>query len=175
MKNITWKSWAVCGILLWILLVLGIFIYGRMSTSPERQTPSPPTSYSGSSVPDEPYVGKPIGKKPEEIINLFVVSLNLGELDQVVSLLEPNYLITESKDLKKDFYELVRLWEKGELQKYSVDIPSINYSPLPSKLSITLTNGTKKKYSFELVELINAESSPPAKVWYIQNIRMEPN
>lgn len=146
-----------------------------MSTSPEKQAPSPPIPYSESSVPDEPYVGEPTGKKPEEAINLFVVSINSGEFDQAISLLEPNYLITRSKDLKNDFYQLIRLWDKGELHKYSVEIPSINYSPLPCRLSITLTNGTKKKYLLELVELINAESSPPAKVWYIQNIMIESN
>ncbi|MEF3304236.1 hypothetical protein [Paenibacillus sp. GYB003] len=173
MKIISWKSWTVCGVLLWVLLVISIFLYGRMTSTTENQVPSPPVLNSDNTLLDEPYVGEPVGNKPEEVIRLFVANLDAGELEQAVSFLEPNYLVSQSKDLKNDFYQLVRLWEKGELQKYIIDIPSINYSPLPCRIIVTLTNGTKKIFLFELVELVNVESNPPAKVWYIQNIRLE--
>lgn len=175
----------IVGSMVWVVILVGIFIYGRVGIAPQttynasqEDSLHPPSSSSVGELndfqeaKDEPYIGGHLSglSKPKQIVEYFIDSINSDDLDASVSLVEPNYFL-KHVDLEKDFYELVRLWEPGEVIKYKIEISNINVIPLPCSITISMSDGRTKKYELELVELTNFEANPPIKDWYIQNIK----
>jgi len=169
----------------WVILLTGVFIYGRIGVDLEtayngsqRNFPHPP-SYSSDretinseTLNGKPYIGGYLSglSKPEQMVKYFIESINSDDLDAAVSIVEPNYFL-KHLNLENDFFELVRLWEPGEVNKYKIEIGNINVIPLPCSITLTLNDGRTVYYEFELVELTNFEVSPPIKDWYIQKIK----
>ncbi|MEF2246402.1 hypothetical protein [Paenibacillus sp. IITD108] len=154
---------------LWALIVLFIFMYGRLTGDQPSKDLNP-----GFEDIDAPYIGKPLSDfgSPKDIVTEFIKKINEGNYEEAIYYIDPNYYYN---NLSSDefSYEIVNLWEPGEMKNYSIFIPSVNASPLLCSFTITLQNGKKSTYKFEIIELINSEAVPIVKDNYITNIYKE--
>ncbi len=147
----------------WVIIIICFIVYGRLS---DKQEGILNDEHEANVATDGPYIGKPLTEyvSPREILSLFIMKIDEGNYDEAMYLVEPNY------SLHFETFDELKLWAPGELKKHSIDIPALNITPLLGKFVVSLKSGEKVEYTFELVELINTESTPQIKDWYIKDL-----
>ncbi|RJG21320.1 hypothetical protein [Paenibacillus thiaminolyticus] len=164
------KKWLLIIILLWATLLTGILIYSKLNqtVSEKESMPVPRIEYDG------PIVDQMSSRESlREFISHFLACINDGALDDALSLIEPNYLLSELQNRlgksEKNMYQIVQLFEKGEMNRFSLSLPNqINYE-MSCKFQIYLSTGQSISYEVIIVEL--TDNHIKHRTWFIKDIK----